>query len=122
MCGRARTFYTGLFSPDPTDPNACRVLWDRLPTVSTGDRDQLQLPLTLAEFLEALRRIPTNKSPGMDGLTVEFYQVDRLVLREPELWLVLLAYADDMFLVVQDPGDLAQVEACQTVYSAASST
>ncbi|CAM2105395.1 unnamed protein product [Caretta caretta] len=73
MCGRARDFYTSLFSPDPTDPGACRVLWEELPTVSVGDRDQLELPLTLAEFSEALCRMPTNKSPGMDGLTVEFY-------------------------------------------------
>ncbi|CAM2100059.1 unnamed protein product [Caretta caretta] len=64
MCGRARAFYTGLFFPDPTDPNACKVLWDELPTVSAGDRDWLELPLTLAEFSEALRRMPTNKSPG----------------------------------------------------------
>ncbi|CAM2097123.1 unnamed protein product [Caretta caretta] len=46
---------------------------------------------------------------------------DRLVLREPELRLVLSAYADDVLLVVQDPGDLARVEACQAIYSAASS-
>ncbi|CAM4546103.1 unnamed protein product, partial [Lepidochelys olivacea] len=264
MCGRARDFYTSLFSPDPTDPDACEVLWEELPTVSVGDRDQLGLPLTLAEFSEALRRMPTNKSPGMDGLTVEFYRAfwdilgpdlvtvwaeslqsgvlplscrrvvltllpkkgdlhdlrnwrpvsllstdykivakaislrlgsvmadvihpdqtytvpgrsifdnlflvrdllelgrrdglsfallsldqekafDRvdhgyllstlqafgfgpqrmtgLVLREPELRLVLSAYADDILLVVQDPGDLARVEACQAIYSAASST
>ncbi|CAM5072707.1 unnamed protein product [Natator depressus] len=31
MCGRARDFYTSLFSPDPTDPGACRVLWEELP-------------------------------------------------------------------------------------------
>ncbi|CAM5113272.1 unnamed protein product [Natator depressus] len=74
MCGRARDFYTSLFSPDPTDPGACRVLWEELPMVSVGDRDRLELPLTLAEFSEALRRMPTNKSPGMDGLTVEFYR------------------------------------------------
>ncbi|CAM2107074.1 unnamed protein product [Caretta caretta] len=35
-----------------------------------------------------------------------------LVLRELELRLVLSAYTDDVLLVVQDPGDLAQVEAC----------
>ncbi|CAM2116482.1 unnamed protein product [Caretta caretta] len=44
-----------------------------------------------------------------------------LVLREPELRLVLSAYADDVLLVVQDPGELARVEACQAIYSAASS-
>ncbi|CAM2112654.1 unnamed protein product [Caretta caretta] len=54
---------------------ACRVLWDELPMVSVGDRDRLELPLTLAEFSETLHRMPTNKSPGMDGLTVEFYPV-----------------------------------------------
>ncbi|CAM2112966.1 unnamed protein product [Caretta caretta] len=37
MCGRARAFYAGLSSPDPTDPNACRVLWDEFPMVSAGE-------------------------------------------------------------------------------------
>ncbi|CAM2096860.1 unnamed protein product [Caretta caretta] len=75
MCGRAQAFYASLFSLDPTDPSTCRVLWEELPMVSTSDQDWLELPLTLAEFSEALRRMPTNKSPGMDGLTVEFYRV-----------------------------------------------
>ncbi|CAM2103767.1 unnamed protein product [Caretta caretta] len=75
MCGRARAFYASLFSLDPNNPNACRVLWEELPMVSTGDRDRLELPLTLAEFSEAHRRMPTNISPGMDGLTVEFYRI-----------------------------------------------
>ncbi|CAM2097008.1 unnamed protein product [Caretta caretta] len=44
-----------------------------------------------------------------------------LVLRDPELQLVLLAYANDVLLVVQDQGNLARVEACQAIYSAASS-
>ncbi|CAM2096337.1 unnamed protein product [Caretta caretta] len=39
ICARARDFYTSLFSPDPTDPGACRVLWEELPTVCVGDRD-----------------------------------------------------------------------------------
>ncbi|CAM2099477.1 unnamed protein product [Caretta caretta] len=39
MCGRARDFYISLFSPDPTNPGARRVLWEELPTVSVGDRD-----------------------------------------------------------------------------------
>ncbi|CAM2096326.1 unnamed protein product [Caretta caretta] len=44
-----------------------------------------------------------------------------LVLRELELRMALSAYADDVLLVVQDPGDLARVEACQAIYLAASS-
>ncbi|CAM2114280.1 unnamed protein product [Caretta caretta] len=35
----------------------------------------VQDPGDLARVLEALRHMPTNKSPGMDGLTVEFYHV-----------------------------------------------
>ncbi|CAM2096251.1 unnamed protein product [Caretta caretta] len=41
MRGRASTFYANLFSLDPTDTNAHRVLWTELPTVSAGDRDRL---------------------------------------------------------------------------------
>ncbi|CAM2118439.1 unnamed protein product [Caretta caretta] len=148
ICGRARAFYVSLFSLDPADPDTCRVLWDGLPTVSMGDRDRLELPLTLAKLLEALHCMPTNKSPGMDGLTVEIYRLfwgtslartsspsgpspwqagfspcrAGLVLREPELRLILSAYDDNVLLVVQDLGNLVRVEACQTLYSAASST
>ncbi|CAM2113025.1 unnamed protein product [Caretta caretta] len=75
MHERARAFYAGLFSLDLTDVAACGVLWDELPTVSVGDRDRLQLPLTLAKLSEALHLMPINKSPGMDGLTTEFYHL-----------------------------------------------
>ncbi|CAM2097010.1 unnamed protein product [Caretta caretta] len=44
-----------------------------------------------------------------------------LVLRELELRLVLSAYADDILLVVQDPGDLAWQASTHAIYSAASS-
>ncbi|CAM4501256.1 unnamed protein product [Lepidochelys kempii] len=37
MCRRAQAFYSSLFSPDPTDPSACRVLWEELPTVSASN-------------------------------------------------------------------------------------
>ncbi|CAM2119794.1 unnamed protein product [Caretta caretta] len=43
-----------------------------------------------------------------------------LVLQEPELRLVLSAYADDVLLEVQDLGDLVPVGACQAIYSATS--
>ncbi|CAM2096440.1 unnamed protein product [Caretta caretta] len=59
---------------DLTDPGACGVLSEELPTVSVGDREWLELPLTLAVFSEALRRMPTHKSLSMDGLTVKFYR------------------------------------------------
>ncbi|CAM2103817.1 unnamed protein product [Caretta caretta] len=75
MCGRARAFYAGLFSPDPTDAEACRMLWTEIPTVSVGDRDRLELPLSLWLSSQKPSIASTNKSPGMDGLTVELYRV-----------------------------------------------
>ncbi|CAM2096250.1 unnamed protein product [Caretta caretta] len=50
------------------------------------------------------------------------WRLTGLELREPELWLALSAYADDVLLMVQDPDDLVWVEACQAVYLVASST
>ncbi|CAM2098478.1 unnamed protein product [Caretta caretta] len=46
------------------------LLWDGLLMVGVGDRDWLELSLTLAKFSEALSLMPTNKSLGTDGLTV----------------------------------------------------
>ncbi|CAM2112456.1 unnamed protein product [Caretta caretta] len=43
--------------------------------ISRGNQDQLELPLTLAKFSEALHVMPTNKSLGLDGLTMEFYRM-----------------------------------------------
>ncbi|MGH0177545.1 UNVERIFIED_CONTAM: hypothetical protein FKN15_075286, partial [Acipenser sinensis] len=71
---RARAFYSDLFSPDPVDSDACRVLWDGLPTVGEGVREEFEGRLTLAELSGALSRMPYNKSPGIDGLTVEFFR------------------------------------------------
>ncbi|CAM4651380.1 unnamed protein product [Lepidochelys kempii] len=46
-------------------------------------------------------------------------QLTGLALGEPELRLVLSAYANDVLFMVQDLGDLVRVEACQAIYSAA---
>ncbi|CAM2102608.1 unnamed protein product [Caretta caretta] len=73
MQERTRAFY--LFSPDPPDANACRLLRDDLPMVRTGNQDWLKLPLTLAKFQEAVYQMPTNKSPDINGLTVDCYQM-----------------------------------------------
>ncbi|KAG6926333.1 hypothetical protein G0U57_012244, partial [Chelydra serpentina] len=115
MRGRARAFYASLFSLDPTYAEACRMLWTELPTVSTGDRDRLELPLSLAELSEALRRMPTNKSLGMDGLTVEFYHVfwDVLGLDPVTVWaeslqsgVLPLSCRRDVLALLPKKGDL----------------
>nr|P14381.1 RecName: Full=Transposon TX1 uncharacterized 149 kDa protein; AltName: Full=ORF 2 [Xenopus laevis]AAA49976.1 ORF2 [Xenopus laevis] len=71
---RARSFYQNLFSPDPISPDACEELWDGLPVVSERRKERLETPITLDELSQALRLMPHNKSPGLDGLTIEFFQ------------------------------------------------
>ncbi|CAM2100525.1 unnamed protein product [Caretta caretta] len=182
MCGRARDFYANLFSPDPTDPGACGVLWEELPTSETfwnsGGETVCRSPSLSLDQEKAFDRVDhgyllsTLRAFGFGPQFVSFLRVlyasaeclvrlnwtltepvsfgrgvrqgcplsgqlyalaiepflcllrrrlAGLVLREPELRLVLSAYADDVLLVVQDPGDLVRVEACQTIFSAASS-
>ncbi|CAM2098436.1 unnamed protein product [Caretta caretta] len=69
---------------DLIDASACKVLWDGLPTVSMGDWNQLEQLLTLSEFSKSLCLMPTNTSPGSDGLTMEFYHVFQDIL-SPDL-------------------------------------
>ncbi|CAM4539920.1 unnamed protein product, partial [Caretta caretta] len=79
----------------------------------------LQVLYASAECLVRLNWTLTE--PVSFGRGVRQGRLTGLVLREPELRLVLSAYTDDLLLVVQDPGDLARVEACQAIYLAASS-
>ncbi|CAM2114781.1 unnamed protein product [Caretta caretta] len=162
MCGRARAFYASLFSPDPTDPSACRVLWEELPTISEKAFDRVDhgyLLSTLRAFgfgpqfvgflqvlyasTECLVKLnwtltePVSFGRGVQqgcpllgqlyALAIKPFlcllrrRLTGLVLWEPEVQLVRSAYANDVLLVIQDPSDLARVEACQAIYSAASS-
>ncbi|CAM2107518.1 unnamed protein product [Caretta caretta] len=81
------------------------LVWDLL---EPGSRDGLSFSLLSLDQEKALDRVDHGRLTG-------------LVLREPKLRLVLSAYANDVLLVVQD-SDLAWLEACQTVYSTASSS
>ncbi|CAM2117248.1 unnamed protein product [Caretta caretta] len=110
---RARAFYASLFSPDPTDAKACRVLWTKL------SMDGLSFALLSLDQEKAFNRVdhrPTYALAIEPFLRLLRWRLTGLVLQEPELRLVLSAYADGVLLVVQD-----LVEACQAVYSAASS-
>ncbi|CAM4546673.1 unnamed protein product [Lepidochelys olivacea] len=88
--------------------SSARVNWVKSSGLAVGDWRQAAESRTVRQREKAFDRVDHGRMTG-------------LVLREPELRLVLSAYADDVLLVVQDPGDLARVEACQAIYSAASS-
>ena len=68
-------FYTSLFSEEPIDVDMQNVLLSSLSHQLSRDQALLcEGPLTLDEISFSVNNMNTNKSPGPDGLTVEFYR------------------------------------------------
>ena len=45
-----------------------------LPRLNQEERENINRPITNNEIESIIQKLSTNKSPGPDGLTVEFYQ------------------------------------------------
>ena len=68
-------FYTSLFTPSTTTSNAQKKLLKNVTkTLSVVQRNILDAPITGDELQEAVRSLNKDKSPGLNGLTSEFYQ------------------------------------------------
>ena len=67
-------FYSDLFSREKLDLRSQRDLFSYVKLhLSESEQASCEGPLTLAKASEALQRSNRNKSPGADGLIVEFY-------------------------------------------------
>ena len=68
-------FYSGLFSEEPIDLNVQNDLLSSLPRHLSNDQALLcEGAMTLDEIAFAVKNMNTNKCPGPDGLTVEFFR------------------------------------------------
>lgn len=45
-----------------------------LPSISEDEKEQLSAPFTPEEVLQAIKSMPSGKTPGLDGYSVEFYK------------------------------------------------
>ena len=67
-------FYTQLFSEEPIDEYYKHMCFDIIgSTLSPDERDSYEGELTLSELTSSVNSLSLNRSPGLDGLTVEFY-------------------------------------------------
>lgn len=71
-----KSFFQNLYTKTVSDNNEeCeRYLQVDTRRIQQTDKELLDSDLTLEELEEALKRMKSNKSPGSDGLSVEFYR------------------------------------------------
>ena len=69
------TFYSNLYSAEPVDiPSQDWLLANLDRSLTSEDQQKCEGLLTLSECHEALGQMSSSKSPGADGLPVEFYR------------------------------------------------
>lgn len=67
------SFYGALFNEEPIDPVSAASFLAAVPSLPAGLAESLEAPISKEECLSAISRMKDNKSPGLDGLTKEFY-------------------------------------------------
>ena len=70
-----RAFYKKLYTADAINPDTQRTFFDiSIPQLSASDQQSCELPLSTSELENALNKMENNRSPGIDGLTSNFYK------------------------------------------------
>ncbi len=70
----AVSFYEDLYRAEPCNEAESDVLLSDLPQLSMKDKKDLESLLTMAELSRAVQELNPGKSPGLDGLSAEFYK------------------------------------------------
>jgi exonuclease III len=66
-------FYSELFTSQPIDESLLDYFVHDLPTLKEEDKSICEGPITLTECEHAIKAMSAHKSPGLDGLPMEFY-------------------------------------------------
>ena len=70
-----RAFYKKVYTAEAINPDTQRSFFDiSIPQLSSSDQQSCELPLSTSELEQALKKMENNKSPGIDGLTSNFYK------------------------------------------------
>ena len=89
----AHKFYTQLYTPRAVYPALQPTLLRNLSTqVNATQKQQLDAPITLKELTAAVSQLPPDKTPGADGIPIEFYRKFWTLLQERYLAYINAAY------------------------------
>ena len=70
-----RAFYKKLYTADIIHPDTQETFFNiHIPQLSASDQHSCELPLSTSELEKSLKQMENNKSPGIDGLTTNFYK------------------------------------------------
>jgi len=83
-----KDYYTHLYTSEGTDTQTQHDYKKYAKALTEHQRETLDQPITLAEIEQTIQSMNLNKSPGPDGLTVEFYQKFLPLLKEALLKLI----------------------------------
>lgn len=80
----AQEYYIDLFSPNPTESNSQQFILNQIKAqIDERTAKAITKPITRREIVLLIRRAATRKSPGINGLTSEFY---KKLLRPPRTY------------------------------------
>ena len=69
-----KEFYQNLYTHERTSKNAQDLFLTYANPLNEEDKNKMEAPFTVNDFKHALSEMNKNKTPGPDGLTVEFYR------------------------------------------------
>lgn len=70
----ATAFYTKLYGKEQCDQECVQELLKDLPKLSGAEQNELDKEISLEELTIAVNQLTSGRSPGIDGLSIDFYK------------------------------------------------